>query len=88
LAIDRSANASAYNKSGITASEIFAGQTPPPPPAAQRFLERLAEATRTTVRAAAASDAPAPGASPPSDAPPAAEPARTYPLEDGKKQSP
>ena len=89
LTIDRSANASAYNKRGITATEIFAGQTPPPPAAAQRFAERLAEATRTTVRAAAASsDAPAPGAPPPGDAPPPAEPARTYPLEDAKKQSP
>jgi lipid-binding SYLF domain-containing protein len=94
LAIDRSANASLYHKSGITASEIFAGQSPAPPATAQRFLERLAEATRTTVRAAASPDAPppgapAPGAPPtPGNAPPAAEPARTYPLDDSKKPTP
>jgi lipid-binding SYLF domain-containing protein len=87
MAIDRSANAAEYHKSGITAAEIFAGQTPPPPEAAQRFLARLAEATRTTVRAAASPDAPATGAAP-GTAPPSADPARTYPLDDTKKQSP
>ncbi len=40
ISIDRSANASFYHKSGVSASEIFAGQAPAPP-AAQRFLERL-----------------------------------------------
>jgi lipid-binding SYLF domain-containing protein len=92
ISIDRSANASLYHKSGITATEIFAGQTPAPPATAQRFLQRLAEATRTTVRSAASADAPpAPpaGAPPgPGNAPPAAEPARTYPLDDTKKPSP
>jgi lipid-binding SYLF domain-containing protein len=92
ISIDRSANASLYHKSGITATEIFAGQTPAPPATAQRFLQRLAEATRTTVRSAASADAPPappPGAPPgPGNAPPAAEPARTYPLDDTKKPSP
>jgi len=88
IAIDRSANASVYHKSGITASEIFAGQSPPPPATARRFLERLAEATRTSVRPANSPDAPAAGVPASSNVPPAAEPARTYPLEDGKKQSP
>jgi lipid-binding SYLF domain-containing protein len=91
ISIDRSANASLYHKSGITATEIFAGQSPAPPATAQRFSERLAEVTGTSVRAAsAAPDAPPPppGAAPPPTAPPAAEPARTYPLDDTKKQSP
>jgi lipid-binding SYLF domain-containing protein len=91
ITIDRSANASVYQKSGITATEIFAGQSPPPPATAQRFLARLAEVTGTPVQAAVATpDAPPPppGTPPPSNVPPAAEPARTYPLDDTKKQSP
>ena len=96
ISIDRSANASLYHKSGITATEIFAGQAPAPPATAQRFLERLAEATRTTVRSAAVTSpaAPPPGGPPPGAPPapgnaaPVAEPARTYPLDDSKKPSP
>lgn len=85
ISIDRSANASFYHKSGVTASEIFSGQAPAAPSTAQRFLERLAQSTGTTVRGSPA---------PPTDVPPAAgqpaaaqsaEPARTYPLEDQKK---
>src|SRR5580698_916447 len=49
ISIDRSANASLYGKN-VTATEIFAGQTPPPPATAQRFLERLAQTTHTAVR--------------------------------------
>jgi lipid-binding SYLF domain-containing protein len=84
ISIDRSANAALYHKSGITATEIFAGQTPTPPATAQRFLERLAETTRTSVRVSSPGvpqplQQPAPG-SPPA----AAEPARTYPLDDAK----
>src|SRR5208282_4841954 len=52
ISIDRSANAALYHKSGVTASEIFSGQAPAPPATAQRFLERLAQATRTSVRGA------------------------------------
>jgi lipid-binding SYLF domain-containing protein len=90
ISIDRSANASLYHSSGITATEIFAGQSPAPPATAQRFLVRLAEATRTTVRAATPADAPPPAVVPPApnNAPPVAEPARTYPLDDSKKPSP
>jgi lipid-binding SYLF domain-containing protein len=90
ITIDRSANASVYQKSGITATEIFAGQSSPPPATAERFLARLAEVTGTSAQAAAATPdlPPAPGAPPPSNVPPAAEPARTYPLDDPKKQSP
>jgi lipid-binding SYLF domain-containing protein len=91
ITIDRSANASVYQKSGITATEIFAGQSPPPPATAVRFLARLADVTGTPAQAAVATtDAPpaSPDAPPPVGAPPAAEPARTYPLDDTKKQSP
>jgi lipid-binding SYLF domain-containing protein len=94
ISIDRSANASLYHKSGITATEIFAGQSPAPPATAQRFLEQLAEATRTTTRAPSSADAPAPGVPPagvppaPTAAPAAAEPARTFPLEDPQKPPP
>jgi lipid-binding SYLF domain-containing protein len=90
ISIDRSANAALYHKSGVTAAEIFSGQAPAPPATAQRFLERLAQATRTSVRSPATADAP-PAATdtppPPGNVPPAAEPARTYPLEDPKKPS-
>jgi len=86
ITIDRSANASLYHKSGITATEIFEGQTPPAPATAQRFLQQLAATTRTTVRAAAPPDAPPPPGQPaPVNQPTAAEPARTYPLDDPKK---
>ena len=83
ISIDRSANASVYHTSGISATEIFAGQSPPPPATAERFLERLAEATRTTVRAAASPETTAPPPQP-GNAPSVAEPARTYPLDDKK----
>jgi len=85
IAIDKSANADFYGKRGVTATEIFSGQAPAAPAAAQRFLERLAQATRTTVRGSPAPQADVPAASSPpapnTGAPPA-EPARTYPLED------
>lgn len=87
IAIDRSANADLYGKSGVTATEIFSGQAPTPPPTAQRFLERLAAATRTSVRTSPAPQADLPAApagqtqtpaSPNQDGP------RTYPLEEHK----
>jgi lipid-binding SYLF domain-containing protein len=91
IAIDRSANAALYHKS-VTATEIFSGQAPTPPATAQRFLERLAQATRTSVRTPGQSDIPGaasgPGDAPPNGAAPAADPARTFPLEDPKKPSP
>jgi lipid-binding SYLF domain-containing protein len=85
ISIDRSANASLYHKSGVTATEIFSGQAPAPPATAQRFLERLAQATGTVVRASPVPEAevPATAGQPPGAAP--AEPARTYPLEEQKK---
>jgi lipid-binding SYLF domain-containing protein len=87
ISIDRSANASFYHKSGVGASEIFSGQAPAPPATAQRFLERLAQATGTAIRTSPApqADVPAIAGQPPPGAAPTAEPARTYPLEDQKK---
>jgi lipid-binding SYLF domain-containing protein len=86
ISIDRSANAALYHKSGVTATEIFSGQAPAPPETAQRFLERLAQATGTSVRSSPVpqADVPATAGQPPNVAP-TAEPARTYPLEEQKK---
>jgi lipid-binding SYLF domain-containing protein len=85
ISIDRSANASLYHKSGITASEIFSGQAPAAPATAQRFLERLAQATGTAVRPSPAPQADVPATAGQPTAAPTAEPARTYPLEEQKK---
>jgi lipid-binding SYLF domain-containing protein len=87
ISIDRSANASFYHKSGVTASEIFSGQAPSPPATAQRFLERLAQATGTAIRTSPVpqADLPAIAGQPPPGVAPTAEPARTYPLEEQKK---
>jgi lipid-binding SYLF domain-containing protein len=84
IAVDRSADAAFYGKSGVSGSEILSGLAPTPPATAQRFLERLAQATRTSVRASPApqADTPAVPAQTPGAAPPAADGARTYPLEE------
>jgi lipid-binding SYLF domain-containing protein len=87
ISIDRSANASLYGKRGVTASEIFSGQAPAAPATAQRFLERLAQATHTSVRGSPGpqADMPAGSAAPaPNAAPPGGEAPRTYPLEEQK----
>lgn len=87
ITIDRSANAALYGRSGVTATEIFSSQPPAAPTTAQRFLERLAQATRTAGRPSPApqADMPAePSGTTPADAAPAPEPARTYPLETEK----
>ncbi len=88
IAIDKSADSAFYGKSGVSATEIFSGQAPTPPATAQRFLERLAQATRTPVRASPAPQAEmpaAPAAAPtPGTVPPNADAARTYPLEEQK----
>jgi lipid-binding SYLF domain-containing protein len=87
ISIDRSANSALYGKSGVTATDIFSGQAPAAPPTAQRFLDRLAQATHTPVRnsPAPAADVPAAAATPattPATTPaPTAEAPRTYPLE-------
>jgi len=87
ISIDRSANASLYHKSGVTASEIFSGQAPAAPATAQRFLERLAQATGTAIRTSPVpqADVPATAGQPPPGTAPTVEPARTYPLEEQKK---
>jgi lipid-binding SYLF domain-containing protein len=92
IAIDRSANSAFYGKSGVTATEIISGQAPTPPATAQRFLERLAAATRTAVRSSPAPQAESPAAAVPTApepgaAAPNADGARTYPLEE-QKQNP
>jgi len=92
ISIDRSANAALYGKSGVTATEIFSGQAPTAPATAQRFLERLAQATRTAVRSSpapqadtpAASTVQAPAGTPPAGTPPTADAPRTYPLEENR----
>lgn len=87
IAIDRRANASLYGKPGVTATEIFSGQAPAPPETAQRFLDRLAQLTRTPVRGSPAPQADAPAAAAaqaPNTVAPNAEPPRTYPLEEQK----
>jgi len=85
IAIDRSANSALYGKSGVTATEIISGEAPAAPATAQRFLERLALATRTSVRTSPAPQADIPAAptvQTPSAAAPNAEGPRTYPLEE------
>jgi lipid-binding SYLF domain-containing protein len=86
VSIDRSANASLYAKSGVTATERMAGQAPAAPATAQRFLERLAQATHTAVRSSPApqADVPASAAQSPNTAAPSADAPRTYPLETQK----
>jgi lipid-binding SYLF domain-containing protein len=84
IAIDRTADAAFYGKSSVTASDIFSGQAPTPPPTAQRFLDRLARATGTAVRTSPSpqADVPAGSAAQPQGASPPAQAPRTYPLED------
>jgi lipid-binding SYLF domain-containing protein len=87
ISIDRSANGALYGKSGVTATEIFSGQAPAAPASAQRFLERLAQATHTAVRSSPAPQADMPATSAtqaPNSAAPRAEPPRTYPLDEQK----
>jgi lipid-binding SYLF domain-containing protein len=88
ISIDRSANASFYGKPGVSATDIFSGQSPAPPATAQRFLDRLAQTTGTAVRPSPAPQADVaastPAAPPAPTAPATAEPPRTYPLEDPK----
>jgi lipid-binding SYLF domain-containing protein len=82
IAIDKSANAAVYGKNDVTATAIFSGKAPAAPATAQRFLERLALATRTSVRASPAPQAEVPASPAPAQPAPAADAPRTYPLED------
>jgi lipid-binding SYLF domain-containing protein len=88
ISIDRSANSALYGKSGVTATEIFSGQSPAAPATAQRFLERLAQATHTAVRSSPAPQADMPASSAaqsPAASAPGTEAPRTYPLEQQKQ---
>ncbi len=84
IAIDHSANANFYAKHGVTASEIFSGLAPAAPAAAQRFLERLAQTTRTTPRISPQPQADTPASAAPPPAPASAAAPRSYPLEEQK----
>jgi lipid-binding SYLF domain-containing protein len=95
VSIDKSANSALYGKRGVTATEIFSDQSPAPPPAAQRFLDQLAQLTHTQARgspapqadtpaAAAAPGAPGTPAAPGTQPPPSPDAPRTYPLETQK----
>jgi len=87
ISIDHSANASLYGRSGVTATDIFAGSAPAAPATAERFLESLAQVTHTPMRGSPAPQADMPAAAaqpPPAAAAPSADPPRTYPLEQQK----
>jgi lipid-binding SYLF domain-containing protein len=86
--VDHDADAAFYGRSGVTATEIFSSRSPSAPQSAQRFLERLARTTRTSVRSSPAPQADIPAGSPlPSGPAPAADAPRTYPLEE-QRQAP
>ncbi len=89
IAIDRSANESAYGISGVLASQILEGKITSVPLAAQEFTAALTRATK----APAAKSAPAAPAAHPAPAvtpvpAPADEPAKTYPMEDPNPGAP
>jgi lipid-binding SYLF domain-containing protein len=93
IAIDRSANESAYGMSDVLASQIFAGKVATVPPAAAEFTAALTRATAT--QAAAKPQAPSTAAQPATTAPAPAPapatpsgPAQTYPLEDPNPGAP
>ena len=46
ISIDRSANASLYHKSGVTATEIFSGQAPAPPADRAAFSRTVGSSDR------------------------------------------
>jgi len=89
IAIDKSANESAYGITDVLASQILEGKITSVPPAAQEFTAALTRATkapgaRTAPAAPAASPTPAVTPAPA----PANEPARTYPMEDPNPGAP
>jgi lipid-binding SYLF domain-containing protein len=91
ITIDRKANAAFYSKRDVTADELMSENAPTPPPAAQRYLSTLDQATRTASAAPASGEAPAtpaptgtdPASSPsPSATPEAGAGTTTFPMED------
>ena len=79
IAIDKTANGALYGRDGVTATEVFSGQAPAAPATAQRFLERLALATRTSVRASPVPHADMAASPPTPPPPPPAPPAAANP---------
>jgi lipid-binding SYLF domain-containing protein len=91
ITIDKKANAAFYNKRDITADELMTADAPTPPPAAERYLHTLDQATRTAAAPSTTSGEPAasaPAGTDPASAPmPSAAPeepagAKTFPMED------
>jgi lipid-binding SYLF domain-containing protein len=91
ITIDKKANAAFYSKRDITADELMSESAPTPPPAAERYLHTLDQATRTAAAPATASGEPAtsaPVGTDPASAPsPTAAPeepagTKTFPMED------
>jgi lipid-binding SYLF domain-containing protein len=81
IAIDKSANESAYGISGVLASQILEGEITNVPPAAQEFTAALTRATKAP-SAKSAPAAPETHTAPAVTPVPANEPAKTYPMED------
>lgn len=81
ISIDRKANAAFYGKGDVTASEIFAPQSPAAPAPAQGFLDRLSKTTGSSLRTSPAPQADSPAAAPTAVPAAGAEPPRTFPLE-------
>ena len=95
LAIDDTANESAYGVSGILPSQILEGGVGTAPPAAIDFTAALTRATGATAAGQPAAVAPAattPPTAPATAQPPAAssgaEPATTFPMEDPEPGAP
>jgi lipid-binding SYLF domain-containing protein len=89
IAIDRSANETAYGISGVLASQILDGKVAPVPENAQAFTDALTRATKAPARPAT-KDGVSPAVSPaPAVSPvPAEGPATTYPMEDPNPGTP
>ena len=87
ITIDRKGNAAFYNKRDITADELMSANAPAPPPAAERYLSTLDQATRTASVAPATGEAAAPAGDPAANPPAPSTPeagagATTFPMED------
>jgi len=82
ITIDHSGDAALYDKSDVTTTEIFSARSPKAPPSAQRFLDRIAQATRNASQAESAPAASMPATAPANaPAPTGTDPVRTYPLD-------
>jgi lipid-binding SYLF domain-containing protein len=89
IAIDRSANESAYGMSDVLASQILEGKVASVPLAAQEFTAALTRATKApAAKTAPAAPAAAPGPAVTPVPAPADEPAKTYPMEDPNPGTP